>query len=45
LLLSSEQELLEEPQEYTYNGNAVTATDRRMYQVVNGTTGIRSRMN
>jgi type IV pilus assembly protein PilW len=45
LLLSSDQELLEEPQEYTYNGNAVTATDRRMYQVVNGTTGIRSRMN
>lgn len=45
LLLSSDQQLLEESQTYTYNGAAVTAVDRRMYQVVNGMTGLRSRMN
>ena len=45
LLLSSEQEILDEPQTYTYNGNVVTATDRRMRQIVNGTAGLRSRLN
>jgi type IV pilus assembly protein PilW len=45
LLLSSEQEILDDPQTYTYNGNVVTATDRRMRQIVNGTAGLRSRLN
>lgn len=45
LLLASDQQLLEEKQTYTYNGAAVTAADKRMYQIVSGTTGLRSRLH
>ena len=47
LLLRSEDQLLETPQAYTYNGVITTppATDRRLRQVVTGTISIRSRLN
>ena len=45
LLMRSNEELLEAPQTYNYNGAAVTAPDRRLYQVVTSTIGIRSRLN
>ena len=47
LLLRSDQQLLEAPQPYTYNGTTTTpaATDRRLRQVVTSTVGIRSRLN
>ncbi len=45
LLMSSDEQLLEAPKQYTYNGAATTAPDRRIYQVVDGTIAIRSRLN
>jgi type IV pilus assembly protein PilW len=45
LLLRTDEELLEAPQNYTYNGVAVVAPDRRLRQVVTGTIGIRSGLN
>lgn len=45
LLLRSQQELLEAPQSYTYNGTPVVAPDRRFRQVVTSTIGIRSTTN
>lgn len=45
LLLRSEDQLLETPQAYTYNGVVTTPADRRLRQVVTSTVGIRSRLN
>lgn len=47
LLLRSEENLLDQPQTYTYNGAAVTAAagDLRLRQIVTNTIGIRSRVN
>lgn len=45
LLLRSDTQLLEAPQQYTYNGVTTTPTDRRLRQVMTSTVGIRSRLN
>ena len=42
--MRSENQLLEAPQTYTYNGAAVTAADRRLRQVFTGTVGIRGQL-
>lgn len=44
LLESLDDNVLEEPQPYTFNGQSVTPTDRRMRQVFVNTIGIRSRL-
>lgn len=46
LLMRSENQLLDTPQTYTYNGVTVTApaTDRRLRQVFTGTVGIRGQL-
>lgn len=45
LLLRSQENLLEAPQTYNYNGAAVVAPDNRLRQVSTGTVSIRSRLN
>lgn len=45
LLLRSQENLLETPQTYTYNGVAVVAPDNRLRQVSGGTVGIRNRLS
>lgn len=45
LLVRSEENVLEEPQQYQFNGEDVTATDRRLRQIVTSTVAIRSRVN
>ncbi len=45
VLLRSDEQILETPQSYTYNGTTTTPTDRRLRQVVTSTVGIRSRLN
>lgn len=45
LLFRSEENLQETIQPYTYNGQTVTPTDRRLRQIVTSTVGIRSRSN
>lgn len=42
LLLRSDGQVLEKPQQYTYNGETKTATDRRLRQVLTSTVGLRS---
>lgn len=45
LLLRSEEQLLEAPQTYTYEGVVTVAPDRRLRQVFTNTVAIRSRVN
>lgn len=45
LLIRSEESILEEPQKYQFNGQDVTAQDRRLRQIVTSTVAIRSRAN
>lgn len=45
LLLRSNEELMDEPQQYTYEGVVTVPTDRRLRQVITNTIGIRSRVN
>ncbi len=44
LLVRSEDTVLDAPQQYTYNGTATTATDRRLHQIFTGSVAIRSRL-
>lgn len=44
LLVRSEDTVLDAPQQYTYNGTATTATDRRLRQIFTGTVAVRSRL-
>jgi type IV pilus assembly protein PilW len=45
ILVRSEENVLTEPQKYTFNGADVTATDRRLRQIFTSTVGIRNRLN
>lgn len=45
LLLRSQENLLDVPQNYTYNGVVTVAADRRLRQISGGAVGIRNRLN
>lgn len=44
LLVSAENGIVTEPQQFQFNGATVTAGDRRMYQVFTSTIGVRNRL-
>ncbi|WP_444908667.1 PilW family protein [Microbulbifer sp. TRSA005] len=44
LVVSTDDNVLDEPQKYTFNGSLVSAKDRRMRQVFTSTIAIRGRM-
>lgn len=44
LIRGEEDNVLDEPQQYTYNGTTVTAADKRLRQVFTKTVGVRNRM-
>lgn len=44
LLVSNDDGLTTQPQQYSFNGAAVTATDRRLYRLFSGTIAFRNRV-